>query len=107
VAPDGEVSGSGSDFRAIQAPQRVGTSKTVAANPPVAFVPIVVLGRPEGETSPPSDAAAPSRDVSRYDLGKRSGLIEIDMVDGTRLRVDAAVDEQAFKRVWDGLKTTS
>jgi transposase len=88
-------------------PQRVGTSKTVAVNPPVAFVPMGVLGRPEGETSSPSDAAAPSRDVSRHDLGKRSCMIEIDMVDGTRLRVDAAVDEQAFRRVWAVLKTTS
>jgi hypothetical protein len=66
-----------------------------------------VLGRPEGETSSPSDAAALSRDVSRRDLGDRCGIIEIDMVDGTRLRVDAAVDEQAFRRVWAVLKTTS
>jgi hypothetical protein len=66
-----------------------------------------VLGRPEGETSSPSDAAALSRDVSRRDLRYRSGIIEIDMVDGTRLRVDTAVDEQAFRRVWAVLKTAS
>ena len=88
-------------------PQRVGTSNTVAVNPPVAFVPMGVLGGPEGETSSPSEAAELSRDVSRRDLGDRSGMIEIDMVDGTRLRVDAAVDEQAFRRVWAVLKTTS
>ena len=41
-----------------------------------------------------------SRNVSRRDLDERSGMIEIDMVDGTRLRVDAVVNEQAFRRVW-------
>jgi transposase-like protein len=87
--------------------QRAGASKTVAVNPPVAFIPIGVLGRPEGETASAADIPTPSRDVSRRDLGDRPGMIEIDMVDGTRLRVDAAVDEQAFRRVWAVLKTTS
>jgi hypothetical protein len=34
-------------------------------------------------------------------------MIEIDMVGGTRLRVDASVDEQAFRRVWGVLKSMS
>jgi hypothetical protein len=33
-------------------------------------------------------------------------MIETDMADGTRLRVDAAVDERAFRRVWGVLKAT-
>jgi transposase-like protein len=88
-------------------PQRAGTSKTMVVNPPVAFIPMGVLGRSEGETPSTADIAAPSRDVSRRDRDDRSGMIEIDMVDGTRLRVDAAVDEQAFRRVWRVLKTTA
>jgi hypothetical protein len=64
-----------------------------------------VLARPEGEAPSIADIGAPSRDVSRHNRDDRSGTIEIDMVDGTRLRVDAAVDEQAFRRVWGVLKT--
>jgi transposase-like protein len=86
--------------------QRAGTSKTMAVNPPVAFIPMGVMGRYEGETPLTADIAAPPRDVSRADRDNRSGMIEINMADGTRLRVDAAVDEQAFRRVWGVLKTT-
>ena len=86
-------------------PQRAGTSKTMAANPPVAFIPMGVLARPEGEKPSTANITAPSRNVSRRERDDRSGMIEIDMADGTRLRVDAAVDEQAFRRVWGVLKS--
>ena len=86
-------------------PQRAGTSKTMAANPPVAFIPMGVLARPEGEKPSTANITAPSRNVSRRERDDRSGMIEIDMADGTWLRVDAAVDEQAFRRVWGVLKS--
>jgi transposase-like protein len=89
-----------------KAPQRAGTSKTMAVNPPVAFIPMGVVGRHDCDTPLIADSAAPSRDVSRHDRDERPGMIEIDMADGTRLRVDAAVDERAFRRVWGVLKAT-
>jgi transposase-like protein len=89
-----------------KAPQRAGPSKTMAVNSPVAFIPMGVVGRHEGQTALTADIAPPSQDVSQRDGDGRSGMIEIDMADGTRLRLDAAVDEQAFRRVWGVLKAT-
>ena len=37
----------------------------------------------------------------------RPGLIEIDLADGTRLRVDAFVNERALRRVLAVLKATA
>ena len=37
----------------------------------------------------------------------RPGLIEIDLPDGTRLRVDALVNERALRRVLAVLKVTA
>ena len=87
--------------------QRADAGKTVAVNPPVAFIPMGVLGRPEGETLLTADITSASPDVSRRDGDDQPGMIDIHMADGTRLRVDAAVDEQAFRRVWNVLKATS
>ncbi|WP_158744261.1 transposase [Acidisphaera sp. L21] len=87
--------------------QRAAAGKTMAVNPPVAFIPIGVLGRPEGETPSAADIAAPPSNVSRHEAYDQPGMIDIHMADGTRLRVDAAVDEQAFRRVWSVLRATS
>jgi transposase len=43
--------------------------------------------------------------VARPAMDKRPGVIEIDLVDGTRLRVDAFVNERALRRVLAALKT--
>lgn len=40
-------------------------------------------------------------------LGGRAGLIEIDLACGTRLRVDAFVNERALRRVLSALKASS
>ena len=37
----------------------------------------------------------------------RPGLIEIDLADGTRLRVDAFVNERALRRVLGGAEGTA
>lgn len=39
--------------------------------------------------------------------GERTGLVEIDLVCGTRLRVDAFVDERALRRVLSAIKASS
>jgi len=43
----------------------------------------------------------------RAEVDKRMGLIEIDLADGTRLRVDAFVNERALQRVLTVLKAKS
>jgi transposase len=46
--------------------------------------------------------------ATRYPTpGERTGLIEIDLICGTRLRVDAFVDEHALQRVLSAVKASS
>lgn len=45
--------------------------------------------------------------ATRYPPDERAGLIEIDLVCGTRLRVDAFVDEHALRRVLSAIKASS
>ena len=49
--------------------------------------------------------AAGRAGVARPAMDERPGVIEIDLVDGTRLRVDAFVNERALRRVLAALKT--
>ncbi len=77
------------------------------------FVPIGVFGRAADEgpalvagrfptvaPQPPSDRAPRPGPA----MGERPGVIEIDLSDGTRLRVDAFVNERALRRVMTVLK---
>ena len=47
------------------------------------------------------------RGGTRYPIGGCVGLIEIDLVCRTRLRVDAFVDERALRRVLSAIKASS
>lgn len=82
------------------------------------FIPIGVLGRDEdtGETAlrvpvaePPAKAIRESRrelpPVPK--LEERTGVIEIDLPDGARVRTDAFVNERALRRVLMALKSAS
>ncbi len=40
-------------------------------------------------------------------MDERPGLIEIDLADGTRLRVDAVVNERALRRVLAVLRASA
>ena len=77
------------------------------------FVPIGVFGRAEDEgpaviagASPLPATTLPSRDAAalRPAMAERVGVIEIELADGTRLRVDAFVNERALRRVLSALK---
>lgn len=84
-----------------------------AAEPPV-FVPVGVFGRAEDERpaliTPPGSvagghvASARTTTSARLSPDERPGMIEIDLVDGTRLRVDACVNERSLRRVLTVLK---
>lgn len=78
-----------------------------------AFIPLGVFGRTEGEG--PGLIAAPSQvpggkagaALSRVALDARPGVIEIDLTDGTRVRVDGFVDERSLRCVLAALKAAS
>lgn len=80
------------------------------------FIPIGVSGRAEnGEpalaagSSPAMVGGATSRRITLPHPGMeaRPGVIEIDLADGVRLRVDAFVNERALRRVPAVLKMAS
>jgi transposase len=78
----------------------------------VEFVPIGVFDRATDEG--PAMAAIPAPDPPRAarprsvgpspKLEERPGVIEIDLADGARVRVDAFVNERALRRVLRALK---
>jgi transposase len=86
----------------------------MAAEHALEFVPIGVFGRAADAGPaliagpPPGTAPTASGNVppSRPAMEARPGLIEIDLADGTRLRVDAFVNERALRRVLAVLKAS-
>jgi transposase len=111
--------------RAAQAASSVGVAGAPAREQPDAapsasgsceFIPIGVFARTEDEepaftTGSSSlhtgESARHAAAAPRPDLTERAGTIEIDLADGTRLRVDAFVNERALRRVLTVLKSTS
>jgi len=80
------------------------------------FIPLGVFTRTKDEGAAADAGASPSvltRASSERAIGprprtdERAGVIEIDLVDGTRLRVDAFVNERALRRVLAVLKAAS
>jgi len=71
--------------------------------PACEFVPIGVFAEVEGKmpVAADGDAGQPSAPTMPT---VRSGLIEIDLESGSRLRVDASVDERAPGRVLRALR---
>jgi transposase len=81
------------------------------------FMPIGVVARETGGGSPAEmDEALPlaiaagfsdRASMRRPGMDERPGVIEIDLIDGIRLRVDAFVNERALRRVLAVLKAAS
>jgi transposase len=89
------------------------SNPAMAAEGPLEFVPLGVFGRAADEgpalvTGPAagSPAASACMPPPNTTMQARPGLIEIDLTDGTRLRVDAFVNERALRRVLAVLKAT-
>jgi transposase len=85
----------------------------VRGNEDADFVPIGVFARAEDEgpaviagASPRPGASPPPRGTAALcpAMAERAGVIEIELVDGMRLRVDAFVNERALRRVLAALK---
>lgn len=78
------------------APGRSRSTEAPDVTAPLGFVPIGTLGRPAPPPGAPWDR---HRVAPRPAAEGRPGAIEIDSPDGTRLRVDAFVNERALRRV--------
>jgi transposase len=86
------------------------------ATPACAFIPIGVFGSAENGASAlavgsssavAGGASSRCAPLPRLGLEERPGVIEIDLADGVRLRVDAFVNERALRRVLAVLKVAS
>ncbi len=90
------------------------TNPAMAAEGPLEFIPLGVFGCAEdagpalvtGPAVGRAEASAPMP-PSRAAMQVRPGVIEIDLPDGTRLRVDAFVNERALRRVLAVLKAAA
>ena len=80
------------------------------------FIPLGVLGEAEpvepalitdASSGMVGGASSPRSALPRPGMDERPGVIEIDLADGTRLRVDAFVSERALRRVVAALKAAS
>jgi len=90
--------------------------RPMVSGPPLELVPIGVLGCSEdggpalmaGSSSAVVGASSPGHaPLPRPAMEDRPGVIEIDLADGTRLRVDAFVNERALRRVLTVLRAAS
>ncbi|MBV8457061.1 MAG: transposase [Acetobacteraceae bacterium] len=80
------------------------------------FMPIGIVAREHGGVPAEIDGDLPlaiasgrsgGASMARPGMDERPGMIEIDLVDGVRLRVDAFVNERALRRVLAVLKAAS
>jgi transposase len=100
---------------ALAAPSQAGSSSPTTSGP-CDFISIGVVeraadGTPALVAGPSSavvgEAASRRETLSRPGMEERPGVIEIDLANGTRLRVDAFVNERALRRVLAVLKAPS
>ena len=72
---------------------------------PVGFVQLGVVADASGPSSPvPMTASAECRRGIGLALAERAGVIEIDLPDGVRVRVDNSVNEKALQRVLSAVR---
>ena len=102
----------------VQTPSAMALSRAATAEEGAAqtFIPIGIFGRTEDErpamvAQPPTahgGQTLPERTaMSQPPAEARVGMIEINLPDGTRVRVDAFVNERALRRVLAVLKAVS
>ena len=77
-----------------------------AASPaPTGFIQLgVVADLSDANQAMPMPAALPTPRGAGLTLAERAGVIEIDLPDGVRVRVDGGVNEKALRRVLAAVK---
>ena len=72
---------------------------------PAEFIQLGVVADTSGESPPmPIRPSAICRRGTGLALAERAGVIEIDLPDGVRVRVDSGVNEKALRRVLSALR---
>jgi transposase len=102
--------------RALAAPAkssggRVAKASTTALASAAGILPvgIIIAAGDDGQAlaaDPVADVTPLNQGGTRFSRGECAELIEIDLVCGTRLRVDAFVDEHALRRVLSAVKAS-
>lgn len=91
-------------------------SKALVADAPLEFMPVGVVGCSDdggpalvarSSSAPEAQSSSGCAPLPRPATEERPGVIEIDLACGTRLRVDAFVNERALRRVLAVLRTAS
>ncbi len=104
------------EARSNESAQPCRADARAAATEPPAFIPLGMFGRAEDEgpalmagagAVAGGQVASARATAVRPALEDRAGTIEIELGDGTRLRVDAFVNERALRRVLAAVKATS
>jgi hypothetical protein len=83
--------------------------RNAGPQPPVEFVPLGVIGPTSDDGLGPPMVVAADEPVQPPPIGgprqqMRNGLIEIDLPNGARVRVDGCVSETALQRVFRAMK---
>lgn len=65
---------------------------------------VVASARDDGPVAPPVGVETPSGRGAGLTLAERVGVIEIDLPDGVRIRLDGAVSEKALRRVLQAVR---
>ncbi len=88
---------------------KASTTALAASTAGLLPVGIIVAASDDGQAlagEPVSDLTPLDQGAARFSRGECAGLIELDLVCGTRLRVDAFVDEGALRRVLSAVKAS-
>src|SRR5690349_20059743 len=83
--------------------------RNAGPQPPVEFVPLGMIGPASDDGPGPQTVSALDEPLQPPPIGGSrqqggTGLIEIDLPNGARVRVDALVDETALQRVFRAMK---
>jgi transposase len=85
------------------------STTALAASAGILPVGIIVAASDDGQAlaaESAADVTPLNQGATRFSRGECAGLIEIDLVCGTRLRVDAFIDEHALRRVLSAVKAS-
>ncbi len=89
---------------------KASTTALAASAAGIVPVGIIVAASDDGQAlaaESAADVTPLNQGATRFSRGECAGVIEIDLVCGTRLRVDAFVDEHALRRVLSVIKASS
>jgi transposase len=89
-----------------RAARKAGALAALPGNERLEFVPLGVIGGMEATKAPKVGSGEPGHSLGTGSVTGAGGAIEIELISGVRVRVDAAVNETALWRVLRAMKGT-